>query len=340
VADAIGFAIVLDGAGGIRETLELGAASWPSMTEPAVIVLDAGAARTAAWLADQVGLAPGDRDAVLRPIRRTWAAEFDVRGERVAALVFEAPSSPGGATGEAGAVRAIVSHTRLILLGDLGRPTPMIDRVRDALRAGKGARTPAEVLLAVTRLWIDSYLSEVLDLDRATAALEDSSFSERGRDDVDTLNEIRRTAALLRRRAAGLRAAIVSVTGLEGTDLYDRYADRWGGLLRQADDLIDLMDGVVERQQAVDDHLQNQISTELSDRLYVLTLISAVLLPLSFFTGLLGVNIGGIPLRDSRWAFWLLCAFLAALAVAQYWLVKKLRWLPRQDLRLRRRRSP
>jgi zinc transporter len=341
VAAAIGFAIVLDGSGGVRDTLELAAAPWPAVPDPAVIVLDATDARTAAWLADNVAFAPADRDAILGPIRRTWAAAFDVLGDRVAVLILVALHHSGAAradVGDVGDVRAIVTRSRLILLGDLSRQTPMIDRARAALRAGNGVRTPAELLVEVTRLWMDRYLADVLDLDRTTAALEDSSFSESGRADVDTLNEVRRSAALLRRWAVSLRTAIVSVTALEGTDLYDAYGDRWQGLRRQSEELIELLDGIIERQHAVDDHIQNQISTDLSDRLYVLTLVSAVLLPLSFVTGLLGVNIGGIPLRDSSWGFWIVCGLLIALAAGQYWVVKRLRWLPRQDLRLRRRR--
>ena len=51
-------------------------------------------------------------------------------------------------------------------------------------------------------------------------------------------------------------------------------------------------------------------------------------------------KVGNVPTRgDSRWAFWILCGVLISLAAGQYWVVKKLRWLPRQDLRLRRRRS-
>jgi len=325
VAEAIGFAIVLDGRGGIRDTVELGGAPWPAVPDPAVVVLEATETRTAAWLAENAAFAAADRDAVLGPIRRTWAAAFDVQGERVAVLVLEALHHGSMAeAGDARDARAIVTRSRLILLGDLGRPAPMIDRAREALRAGKGVRTPAELLIELTRLWTDRYLADVLDLDRATAALEDSTFSESGRADVDTLNEIRRTAALLRRRAVSLRTAIVSVTALEGTDLYDAYGDRWRGLRRQAEELIELLDGIIERQHAVDDHMQNQISTDLSDRLYVLTLVSAVLLPLTFVTGLLGVNIGGIPLRDSRWAFWILCGVLISLAAGQYWVVKKI----------------
>ena len=214
----------------------------------------------------------------------------------------------------------------------------MIDRARDALRAGKGVRTPAELLVDVTRLWTDRYLAEVLDLDRSTSALEDSSFAgerprRRRRSQRDQANG---RAAAPARGQPPHRDRLRHRLG--GTDLYEAHGDRWRGLLRQSDELIELLDGIVERQHAVDDHMQNQISTDLSDRLYVLTLVSAVLLPLTFVTGLLGVNIGGIPLRESRWAFWILCGVLMALAAGQYWVVKKLRWLPRQDLRLKRRR--
>ena len=107
VAAAIGFALVLDGGGGVRSTVELAAAPWPEVPDPAVIVLDAENTRSAAWLAENVAFAPADRDAVLGPIRRTWAGAFDVEDERVAVLVLEAlPHTGGSAAERRGAERA------------------------------------------------------------------------------------------------------------------------------------------------------------------------------------------------------------------------------------------
>src|SRR5262245_17507880 len=147
VVAPIGFAHVLDGGGGIRATLDVADAPWPQVPEPALIVLNTEDARTAAWTANNVPLAASDRDALLGPIRRTWAAAFDEKHERVAVLVLEGIPYPGTSLAEGGGARAIVSRSRLILLGDLTLPTPMIDRVREALRAGKGPRSPVEVLI-------------------------------------------------------------------------------------------------------------------------------------------------------------------------------------------------
>jgi zinc transporter len=50
----------------------------------------------------------------------------------------------------------------------------------------------------------------------------------------------------------------------------------------------------------------------------VVALVAAVLLPLGFLTGLLGVNAAGIPGAENRLAFALVCTILVALAVWQY----------------------
>ena len=103
--------------------------------------------------------------------------------------------------------------------------------------------------------------------------------------------------------------------------------------MREADDLVDLVDGILERLRGAGEHLSNRLSTVLSDRLYVLTLISAIVLPLSFITNLLSVNVGGVPLRNSSWGFALVCGFLLGLGVLQFAIVRRLRWLPRQRAR-------
>jgi zinc transporter len=52
------------------------------------------------------------------------------------------------------------------------------------------------------------------------------------------------------------------------------------------------------------------------------------MLPLSFVTGLLGVNIGGIPARDRPWAFGALCMVLVLVAAAEYMLLRRFHWVP------------
>ena len=45
-------------------------------------------------------------------------------------------------------------------------------------------------------------------------------------------------------------------------------------------------------------------TTLLQRRIFVLTIVTVLALPINSVTGLLGMNVGGIPLADSPQGFW------------------------------------
>lgn len=90
--------------------------------------------------------------------------------------------------------------------------------------------------------------------------------------------------------------------------------------------MIEDLDAIRERSQIVKDELANILSDKLNHNLYVLSVVAAIFLPLGFLTGLLGINIGGIPGVDDPNAFAIFCGLSAVLVAGQVWLFKKLRW--------------
>lgn len=60
-----------------------------------------------------------------------------------------------------------------------------------------------------------------------------------------------------------------------------------------------------------------------SDRTnYLLTIVAAIFLPLGFLTGLLGINVGGMPGVADSHAFWIvvaLCCLIFAAQVVFFW---------------------
>ena len=90
-----------------------------------------------------------------------------------------------------------------------------------------------------------------------------------------------------------------------------------------ADDL----DALRDRANVTQEELLSQQSEQLNKRLYFLSLVSAIFLPLGFLTGLLGVNIGGIPGADNTWAFATFCGILISLVALQMALFYRFKWL-------------
>ena len=58
---------------------------------------------------------------------------------------------------------------------------------------------------------------------------------------------------------------------------------------------LEELDSSIERAQIIQQTIANQVSEQLNQRMYVMSVVAALFLPLGFLTGLLGVNVGGIP---------------------------------------------
>ena len=89
---------------------------------------------------------------------------------------------------------------------------------------------------------------------------------------------------------------------------------------------VEDLDTIRERAQIVKDELANMLTDKLNKNTYMLSVIAAVFLPLGFLTGLLGINVGGIPGSDNDYAFAIFCSFLVAVVGIQIIIFKRLKW--------------
>ena len=80
---------------------------------------------------------------------------------------------------------------------------------------------------------------------------------------------------------------------------------------------------IVEGLSKTFDSLQTNRTNEI---MKVLTLISSILLPLTFIASLYGMNVG-LPLQDTHYSFWLLIVFMVILAGSMIFFFKKKRWM-------------
>ncbi len=90
---------------------------------------------------------------------------------------------------------------------------------------------------------------------------------------------------------------------------------------------LEEIDAARERALVLKDDVANRLNETLNRNMYVLSIVAAIFLPLSFITGLLGINVGGMPGVDQGDAFWLTCAILAFLLVVELVIFRWLKWL-------------
>ena len=90
---------------------------------------------------------------------------------------------------------------------------------------------------------------------------------------------------------------------------------------------VEELESLGERLETVQDEHDIHVARTQARHSFILSLAAAVFLPLSFLTGLFGVNIAGMPGTDNPAAFAILCIAMAVLALLLFLLFRLRHWL-------------
>ena len=198
--------------------------------------------------------------------------------------------------------------------------------IQERIENGTGPETAGQFLgLLIERLTarIEPVLREI---DDAADALEDGVVAHANPDLRRPITEIRRRTIHLRRYIGPQREAVAAIRlstlpWLDDRNLR-RLAESQDRLTRYVEDL----DAIRDRAQIVKDELTNALADRLNRNTYMLGVIAAIFLPLGFLTGLLGINVGGVPGTENPAAFWIFSGLLVVIVAAQALIFRLLRW--------------
>ena len=180
-----------------------------------------------------------------------------------------------------------------------------------------------------------SFLAEFLveDIGHYVDSLEEEldALSEKVEvDSIDTVRDaihhIQRNAIALRRYIAPQQLALSQFAESEIEWLSERARRRLMESANEVARLVEALNFIWERARITHDDIQIRSGSETNRRLYLLSILSAIFLPLTFVTGLLGVNVGGIPGASAENAFWILCVLMLVLACGFGFWMRKSRW--------------
>ena len=80
------------------------------------------------------------------------------------------------------------------------------------------------------------------------------------------------------------------------------------------------MQGLQERIKLLQEEIAASVQEANSRSLFVLTVVTVLALPINILAGLLGMNVGGIPLADSEHGFWVIVGILVVFTAVAGWL--------------------
>ena len=187
--------------------------------------------------------------------------------------------------------------------------------------------TPTELLGAIVEGMTDRIAATVSELEDALDALEerfDDDDPEAVRGDVI---ELRRRALPMKRYLAPQREALAAFARADADFIASETRTLIAEEAERTVRLVEALDALRERAGLLQEEIAGAIADRMNRNTYSLSIVAAIFLPLGFLTGLLGINVGGMPGADTPWAFWAVVALCVVLSLAGLWLLKKLRLL-------------
>ncbi len=318
------FARVLDGRGGGRAIGWEEAQTWTATTDGAVLWVHLCRNHDGLrdWLMGALGISEPTAEMLTSDAARPRGFR---EGNALVASLRGINFNPGAEPEDMVSMQMWSDGTRLVTLRRQPLQTP-----RDTLAEVDGGYGPTDAGALITSLvehLIARMNQSIVDMNDHIDRCDAADVESEADTVLATITSIRRNCLALKRHMGPQHAALEMIArdAPAWFEEHDRreIAESIDRLRRYLDDIdiskesaVVLLDEVRGRAVASSDRTN-----------YLLTIIAAIFLPLGFLTGLMGINVGGMPGVDDGDGFWIVVALCMTILIAQVVFFWKWKWL-------------
>jgi len=320
--DALVYAYLLDGKGGGVAVDWSAIDNWNPSQGLLWIHLDSKIDKTRVWLESKSGLSQITEESLLDQGTRPRNIVSD---EGLLLILRGVNCNPGEDPEDMVAIRMLFSENRIITTRY--RRVMAIQDVNKAINANKGPCSAGDFLVMVAERIADRMGDIVADLDDSVDELEGTVVTSEIHELRSKLADLRRKAISLRRYIAPQRDVLFRLIQERISFLNDIDRAHLREVAERTARFVEDVDSARDRASVTQEELNNKLSEQMNRAMYILSIVAAIFLPLGLLTGLLGINVGGIPGAENKWAFALVVVMLAAIAVGLLVWFKKIKWL-------------
>ncbi|MCH8621398.1 transporter [Undibacterium sp. TS12] len=200
------------------------------------------------------------------------------------------------------------------------KPLKSVDRLRNAVNLAEHFSSPTELLTHLLRDQADVLIGIVRNIIKKIDDIEDNLLADRLNHKRANLGELRRVLVRLQRLLAPEPAALFRL--LQRPPVW--VAERDVQELRQSTEefavVLSDMASLQERIKLLQEEIAASVNEQNNRSLFVLTIVTVLALPINIIAGLLGMNVGGVPLAQHENGFWIVVAIVATFTAIAGWL--------------------
>ena len=201
-----------------------------------------------------------------------------------------------------------------------------IEDVKCFIEEGNGPKSIGNFLTMVTERLYARMESHIENLDDCVSMVEEKVA-------IDPEADVARDIATIRRRNAEFRRHIIpqklvlehlikSNVGWLAEESIESIIESHDKVTRYTEDLNDIRDRV----QILNEEIWQLQAKQLNKTAFMFSVAATIFLPLSFFTGLMGINVGGMPGLDNVAGFWIVVVICVLIFIALIIMFRKRHW--------------
>ena len=204
-----------------------------------------------------------------------------------------------------------VNVDRTLVVTARRQPLRSVDRVRTAVKSGETMRSTVDLLGHVLRYQADVLVGIVRDVTTRVDDTEDDLLSGKLDHKRVKLGRLRRLLVRLQRLLAPEPAALFRLLQHPPTWTSELDVEELRGSTEEFSVALRDTTSLQERIKLLQEEIAAQVNEDNNKSLFVLTVVTVLALPINIIAGLLGMNVGGVPLAQHAHGFWIVVGIVA-----------------------------
>lgn len=314
--------IIFDGQGGAKEITFEELDSYDSSMGILWVHFDYTKEQSIDWITNKSNIDPIAVDALLSQITRPRTT---ILNDSVLLALRGINLNPNSDPEDMISIRLYINKN--IIISTKKRDLFSVNDILQYFKEGTGPKNSSEFLIELTDRLTERMEDYILDLEDRASNLEEQSIESSNAGLRTSISQIKRESISLKRYLSPQKEAIYKLYEQKITWFGEYEKIQVREINHRLIKYIEDLDSIKDKISLVQEEISNNLSEQLNQRMYVLSIISAIFLPLGFLTGLLGVNVGGIPGAQNSFSFSIFTISLVFIVAIQLYIFRKKKWL-------------
>ena len=202
-----------------------------------------------------------------------------------------------------------------------------VQQINEDLIAGNGPVSPGDFLVRLIDN-LGNRIGDVIEtIDETIESSEANQLGGRLQVYRGEFGNLRRKTAHIRRYLSPQREALDRLSRMQSDILSATDLSSLQEETNRMTLFVEELDLSRERAMVAQEEMLSSLAHEQNSKMYLLSIVAAIFLPLSFLTGVFGMNVAGLPGLENPASFWILAASMLAIGLGILLLFRWKKWL-------------